>query len=147
MADYDTIRKLARLTKYQKPEFIAENNLDKVDVYLSTLDPTKRQYKTFWNVIIPTQIEIKKKFAKAIEKFFDVRKELEEVGVELFWYKNLFYKSQIFTDKQLVESNGIGESLKNKKISMDELWGLEKVERSEVRDLTKHHIYGNLAKK
>jgi hypothetical protein len=84
VADYDTIKKLAKLTKYQKQEFIEEHGLNKIDVYLSTLDPSKRQYNTFCTVFLPTQMEIKEKFKKAIGKFLEVRRELVEVGNEFF---------------------------------------------------------------
>ena len=44
---YETINKLSKLGKYQIYEFIEENNLNKVDQFISFYGPTKRQFEFF----------------------------------------------------------------------------------------------------
>jgi len=42
---YSTIQKLNKLTKYQVPEFMEKNKLNKVDEFISIYEPTKRQFQ------------------------------------------------------------------------------------------------------
>ena len=147
-AEYETIKKLSKLKKYKRDEFIRENNLNRIEVSLADIDVDQEQFQFFKKSIFSKEQQLKISFRNAIKKLFEVKEQMMIAIINFLVSKTLWIKSGILSDKQLVNI-GIQKKtiVSTRKVSKEEIWGMKKVAKTLNYDLTKDPDYGCLAAK
>ena len=145
--EFEEIKKLHKLTKYQVPEYLKEHNLNAVDKHVSLLDPDKCQFKYLKNVFIPKHIEIKQKMKTAVDYLMKARDIVLETLHYVYIVRGAKIKSGIFEDSQIVNANIREMTVPASQVSTQELWNLDKETKKFEVDLTKDEILGKWAKK
>lgn len=145
--DFEVIKKLGKITKYQRNEYIEEHNLSEVDIGLSGLDPNKRQFRFMTEVIIPREVEIKQQFQEGVNHLLKAKDIIMKSLYDIYVYKSAVIRSGIFSDKQIINSL-IAEIIQpREKISFTDLWKLQKKQLVIKYDLTQDKLLSKVAKK
>jgi len=75
-AEYETIKKLSKLKKYKRDEFIRENNLNRIEVSLADIDVDQEQFQFFKKSIFSKEQQLKISFRSAIKTLFEVKEQM-----------------------------------------------------------------------
>lgn len=146
--DYETIKKLSKLKKYQKEEFIKDNNINSIELSLSELELDKKQFKIFTNISFKKEKEAKQKFQNAVAKLLEAKEDILNTHCDILATRTFSIKSGIFSDKQLVNSNVrlfMTQPLSN--ITSNKFWNIEKKQKIREYNLTEDVDFGKHAKK
>lgn len=143
--DYETLKKLQKLTKYQKTEFIEENKLTEVDLHVALLDPTKRQFKFITEFLIPKEVSIKKRFLEGVDLLTKAKDLISKSVFDLFATRSTIIKSELFEDKQLVDAFMVAHTQPQSKVLFTDLWGMTKETQVLEYDLTQDELIGEIA--
>lgn len=79
--------------------------MNEIDKYLIRLNPDKKQFKFFRDWVIPTEIHLKQSLKKGIEHLLASRNLIMKCFQKILLMRELFLKSKIFTDEQLIRAN------------------------------------------
>lgn len=145
--EFDTLKKLNKVSKYKKPEFIEQHNLNKFDEYLAALNPNKIQLRILKKVIIPKEISVKKQVQEGFEHLVRAKAVFTKAMYDLFVLRSTILNSGFFSDTQLLSAFQAELSQPCKDTKANKLFSLQK-ERSVLNyDLTKDKILRKFAKK
>mmetsp|Transcript_21320 Transcript_21320/g.20960 ORF Transcript_21320/g.20960 Transcript_21320/m.20960 type:complete len:172 (-) Transcript_21320:121-636(-) len=122
--DFECIKKLKKLSKYQIPEFMKENNLSPLDEYVASFNPSKRQFDFLKDVALKKELAIKNQFRTAIELLLEAKSIIQKANLEIYTFIGFFLKSGIFSDEQLLKSK-IKDGFFRKELAFKNIWNIQ----------------------
>ncbi|CAI2372699.1 unnamed protein product [Moneuplotes crassus] len=143
--EYDVIKRLNHCTKYQLSEFKETNKINKLDTFVASLNPNKKQFNFCKNVYLKKEFHIKKKCQEAIDNLLKAKSIIEEANGELYLMKEVVLKSKILTDEQIINSN-IKENVFRNDNSFENVWNLKIIPQKVKFKLSRDDIIGKLVK-
>ncbi|CAI2367959.1 unnamed protein product [Moneuplotes crassus] len=144
--DYNIIKKLNSRTKYQIPEFMESHELNELDLFVASLNPTKNQFNFLRKVLFKKMFELKMKCQEAIKKLLDAKIIIQETYGEHFLIGGLFLaKSGIFKDEQIINSK-IKETIIKKEDTLKEVWKVKSEPYTLTYKLSSDKIIGRAIK-
>eukprot|EP00343_Euplotes_focardii_P004817 CAMPEP_0205809808 /NCGR_PEP_ID=MMETSP0205-20121125/14042_1 /ASSEMBLY_ACC=CAM_ASM_000278 /TAXON_ID=36767 /ORGANISM="Euplotes focardii, Strain TN1" /LENGTH=200 /DNA_ID=CAMNT_0053087417 /DNA_START=309 /DNA_END=908 /DNA_ORIENTATION=+ len=146
-ASYELIKKFNKRTRFEKPEFIKNNNFTELDELIASFNPDKRQYTYIREVMLPKEMQVKQKFDQALEHLLRAKEMIGEANSELHAFRCFNIKSEIISDKQMFDSMLTFNYQVGAERKLKSIWNIEIEPQSVLFDLTKDQLYGNLAKK
>ncbi|CAI2376069.1 unnamed protein product [Moneuplotes crassus] len=146
-ASYELIKKYGKRTKFEKPEFIKNNNLTELDLLIASFDPNKRQYDFLTTCMFPKERQIKSKFDDALSHLIKSKEMIAEANAELHAFRTLFIKSEIISDKQVFSSNLNFEYKGAADLKLKSIWDIEVIPKVININLEEDFLYGKYAKR
>ncbi|CAI2369605.1 unnamed protein product [Moneuplotes crassus] len=144
--DYNIIKKLNSRTKYQIPEFMETHELNELDLFVASLNPTKNQFNFLKNVLLKKEYEVKTKCQEAIKKLLDAKTLIQESYGEQFLCGGLFLaKSGIFQDEQVINSK-LKESIFKREDNIEQIWKIKSEPYTLTYKLSRDKIIGRAIK-
>mmetsp|Transcript_26812 Transcript_26812/g.23677 ORF Transcript_26812/g.23677 Transcript_26812/m.23677 type:complete len:249 (+) Transcript_26812:402-1148(+) len=144
---FENIKKVEKLSKYRKIEFIKENNLTEFDLIIASLEPSKKQFEFLKNVFIKREIEIKSQTKDALDHLLKAKEILHKSGAQMLALSCLMTKSKCFKNEQVLKSRVIKDTFMKKRDVMREIWKIKKEPRFHTIDLAQDPLMGEIVKK
>ncbi|CAI2372921.1 unnamed protein product [Moneuplotes crassus] len=142
--DYETIKKLNRCSKYKVPEFIQKHNISELDQFVASLKPSQRQFK-YLKLVLKKEFQVKQKISEVINMLLRAKKLIHEANFDLLCCSCLIFRSNIFTDKVLMQSR-FAENFLVEENAFENIWNIKTVPKIYKVDLRKDEYLGKLAK-
>mmetsp|Transcript_8551 Transcript_8551/g.7575 ORF Transcript_8551/g.7575 Transcript_8551/m.7575 type:complete len:188 (+) Transcript_8551:601-1164(+) len=144
--DYEVIKKLSKLTKYQIPDYIKENNLSELDMYIFSMNPTKRQFEFIKNIALKKELKFKQNYEEGIKLLLKAKEIFEKNSCDLYAFIGFFLKSKIISLDKLAGSK-VKESFMKEEDAFRNIWNIKVTPKIYEIDLTKDLVYGKIAKR
>ena len=81
---FENIKKFEKMSKYQKQEYINEKEFNKVDEFIMSLSPNKRQFTFLKEVVLKKEYELKQDFMKGIELLIQAKNSISKTNSDLY---------------------------------------------------------------
>lgn len=94
--DFNEIKKIAKMTKYQKNELLRERRISEKEMFMAEMDPNAKLYNYFTVFSRNQYIEIKNKLQKAVENINDGRNKIMEALTQLDALNFVSSKANLF---------------------------------------------------
>ena len=119
--DFEVIKKMNKLGKYQVEEFKETNNLTGIDDYVASFQPNKRQFDFLKEVVLKKEYQVKMKFEEAIRHLLKAKMILQQANIEIYSCIGFFLKSGVFSEYQLLHSR-IKDGFFKKEEAFKNIW-------------------------
>ncbi|CAI2373211.1 unnamed protein product [Moneuplotes crassus] len=150
--DYKIIKKYStfftgetKLSKYQQQEFIKKHNLNLVDEFVASVNPSESQF-ALAKVIFKKYDIIHRKYKKAIQLLLEAKQIIEETNVDHNSFMKFLVESKIFEERQMMNSM-LKNSIFTKDNAFKDIWQIKISKKTYTFNILDDHIMGEIARK
>lgn len=126
---YDEIKQLNSQQKYKKTEICQEKGFSELDLIIANFEPNRKQYKLITEIILPRELQIRQAYKDGIKHLFKAREIFIKSMYELARMRLFLVKSNMFEDKQLVNTFMKQALIPINKVPFTDRWGIKKEPR------------------
>lgn len=144
--EFKLIQKYNKISKYQILEFLEENQFDKVDQFVASFEPTKKQFDFLKDVVLKKEYQIKMQHKEAINHLLEAKNIIERANIDVYSIMRFLDKSVMFKEEQLTKSRSCGGVYKND-YPFWNTWGLESKPQKIKVNLEEDPIFGKASKR
>ncbi|CAI2373081.1 unnamed protein product [Moneuplotes crassus] len=150
--DYKVIKKYStfftgetKLNKYQQQEFIKKHNLNLVDEFAASINPTKQQFEIS-KMIFRKYYLLNQKYKKAIQLLLEAKQIIEETNVDHNSFTKFLIESQIFEERQMMNSM-LKNSIFTKDNAFKDIWQIKISNKTYTFNILDDPTMGEIATK
>mmetsp|Transcript_12679 Transcript_12679/g.11236 ORF Transcript_12679/g.11236 Transcript_12679/m.11236 type:complete len:278 (+) Transcript_12679:259-1092(+) len=145
-SDYQQIKKLDKLTKYQISELVKDNKISGIDKYVASLSPNKMQFNCIKNIWLKKEFKIREEFKEGITLLLKAKGIFEKGSTDLCGLLSFCLKSNIITDEQVLNSQ-VRDTLTQEEDAFRNIWDIKIEPKVYEINFGEDPIYKKISKK
>ncbi|CAI2373965.1 unnamed protein product [Moneuplotes crassus] len=122
--DFETIKELSKLEDKECDDFAKQNNIDPLDVIISRLKPSRRQFLCMKNVFFKKKLQIAEKYREGINLLFQAKDIFQEASVEVCVTTHFMFNSKVFSDEEFLKKRSLRD-LFSAPNSFEDFWKVQ----------------------